>query len=77
MQKILLGNEAIAQGAIDAGLSGAYGYPGTPSTEIIEYIKATPQAKSGQIKAHCPLTKRLPWKRHWVCPMPESVPLLR
>ena len=52
MQKILLGNEAIAQGAIDAGLSGAYGYPGTPSTEIIEYITADPDAKSGKIKAH-------------------------
>ncbi len=52
MQKILLGNEAIAQGAIDAGLSGAYGYPGTPSTEIIEYITASKEAKNGEIKAH-------------------------
>ena len=52
MQKILLGNEAIAQGAIDAGLSGAYGYPGTPSTEIIEYITASPEAKAGEVKAH-------------------------
>jgi len=52
MQKILLGNEAIAQGAIDAGLSGAYGYPGTPSTEIIEYITASPEVKNGNIKAH-------------------------
>ncbi len=52
MQKILLGNEAIAQGAIDAGLSGAYGYPGTPSTEIIEYITASQEAKNGDIKAH-------------------------
>ena len=52
MQKILLGNEAIAQGAIDAGMSGAYGYPGTPSTEIIEYITVQPETKSGKIKAH-------------------------
>ena len=52
MQKILLGNEAIAQGAIDAGLSGAYGYPGTPSTEIIEYITAGKEAKTGKLKAH-------------------------
>ncbi len=52
MQKILLGNEAIAQGAIDAGLSGAYGYPGTPSTEIIEYIMKQPETKAGKIKAH-------------------------
>jgi indolepyruvate ferredoxin oxidoreductase alpha subunit len=35
---ILLGDEAVAKGAIDAGVSGAYAYPGTPSTEIFEYI---------------------------------------
>lgn len=38
-KKLLLGDEAIAQGAIDAGLSGVYAYPGTPSTEITEYIQ--------------------------------------
>ncbi len=41
---LLLGDEAIAQGALDAGLSGAYGYPGTPSTEIIEYIQRNKEA---------------------------------
>ena len=39
MKHILLGDEAIAQAAIDAGLSGVYAYPGTPSTEITEYIQ--------------------------------------
>ena len=39
MKKLLLGNEALAQGAIDAGISGVYAYPGTPSTEITEYIQ--------------------------------------
>jgi indolepyruvate ferredoxin oxidoreductase alpha subunit len=34
----LLGDEAIALGAIHAGLSGAYSYPGTPATEIFEFI---------------------------------------
>jgi len=38
-QMILLGDEAIAQAAVDAGISAAYGYPGTPSTEIFEYIE--------------------------------------
>ena len=38
---VLLGDEAIAQGAIDAGLSGIYAYPGTPSTEITEYVQAS------------------------------------
>lgn len=36
---LLLGAEAIAQGAIDGGISGAYAYPGTPSTEITEYVQ--------------------------------------
>ena len=46
MQKlVLLGDEAIAQGAIDAGLSGVYAYPGTPSTEITEYIQASKEAR--------------------------------
>lgn len=45
MQKLLLlGDEAIAQGAIDGGLSGCYAYPGTPSTEIMEYIQHSKEA---------------------------------
>ena len=45
MEKLmLLGDEAIAQGAVDAGLSGVYAYPGTPSTEITEYIQNLPLA---------------------------------
>jgi len=42
---LLLGDEAIAQAAIDGGLSGVYAYPGTPSTEITEYIQKNKQAK--------------------------------
>ena len=45
MKKLLLGDEAIAQGALDAGLSGVYAYPGTPSTEITEYIQESQLAK--------------------------------
>lgn len=48
----LLGDEAIAQGAIDAGLSSIYAYPGTPSTEITEYVMRSKQAKSNNIIAH-------------------------
>lgn len=42
---LLLGDEAIAQGALDAGLSGVYAYPGTPSTEITEYIQRSTEAR--------------------------------
>jgi indolepyruvate ferredoxin oxidoreductase alpha subunit len=45
MKKLLLGDEAIALGAINAGLSGVYAYPGTPSTEITEFIQNNPLAK--------------------------------
>lgn len=41
-KQLLLGDEAIAQAALDAGLSGVYAYPGTPSTEITEYIQSAP-----------------------------------
>ena len=47
--QLLLGDEAIAQAAIDAGLSGMYAYPGTPSTEIMEYIQSSPAAAAGNI----------------------------
>jgi indolepyruvate ferredoxin oxidoreductase alpha subunit len=51
MSKFLaLGNEAIAMGAIDAGISGVYAYPGTPSTEITEYLQSSPEGASGMIK---------------------------
>ncbi len=46
---LLLGDEAVAQGGIDAGISGFYGYPGTPSTEIIEYVQRAPEAKQRNI----------------------------
>ena len=36
--EILLGDEAVALGAIHAGLSGGYSYPGTPASEIMEYL---------------------------------------
>ncbi len=41
---LLLGDEAIAQAAVDAGISGMYAYPGTPSTEIMEYIQSSHEA---------------------------------
>ncbi|MDR3339841.1 MAG: indolepyruvate ferredoxin oxidoreductase [Candidatus Symbiothrix sp.] len=48
-KQLFLGDEAIAQAAIDAGLSGVYSYPGTPSTEITEYIQNSKTAKENGI----------------------------
>ncbi|GMV05306.1 MAG: indolepyruvate oxidoreductase subunit IorA [Gemmatimonadota bacterium] len=36
---LLLGDEAVALGALHAGITAAYAYPGTPSTEIFEYLQ--------------------------------------
>lgn len=49
MKQLLLGDEAIALGALHAGLSGVYAYPGTPSTEITEFIQNSPLAKSRKV----------------------------
>lgn len=38
-ERVLLGDEAVALGAIHAGISAAYAYPGTPATEIFEYVE--------------------------------------
>ncbi|MBN2774962.1 MAG: hypothetical protein JXR31_11970 [Prolixibacteraceae bacterium] len=43
-KNLFLGVEAIGQGAIDGGISGVYAYPGTPSTEITEYIQGNKTA---------------------------------
>ena len=41
---LLMGNEAIARGALEAGVRVAAGYPGTPSSEIIETLSRFSEA---------------------------------
>lgn len=43
MRKLMTGDEAIARGAYEAGVSYASAYPGTPSTEILENLSAYPE----------------------------------
>ncbi|NTV02562.1 MAG: indolepyruvate ferredoxin oxidoreductase [Chlorobiaceae bacterium] len=50
-RQLLLGAEAVAQGALDAGISGVYAYPGTPSTEITEYIQRSKAARAGAVRS--------------------------
>ena len=59
----MLGDEAIAQAAIDAGLSGVFAYPGTPSTEITEFIQDSKWLKSWASAANGALTKKQLWRR--------------
>jgi indolepyruvate ferredoxin oxidoreductase alpha subunit len=42
---LIAGNDAIARGALEAGLKVAAGYPGTPSSEIIEGLAAISSEK--------------------------------
>ncbi|MDR2630622.1 MAG: indolepyruvate ferredoxin oxidoreductase [Spirochaetaceae bacterium] len=55
---LLLGDEAVALGALHAGVSASYGYPGTPSTEILEYLigeyrKKGPDGPGGPVARWC------------------------
>ena len=53
MEKLLLlGDEAIAQGFIDAGGSAINSYPGTPSTQITEYVMKSKQARELGVRAN-------------------------
>ncbi len=41
---LLLGCEAVAVAAVDAGIGGAFSYPGTPATEVLETVIAAVEA---------------------------------
>jgi len=43
IKKLMLGNEAIAAGLYEAGVTVVSSYPGTPSTEITEYASKYPE----------------------------------
>lgn len=43
MKTLMLGNEALARGAYEAGVAVVSSYPGTPSTEITEYASDYPE----------------------------------
>ncbi|MBI1826557.1 MAG: indolepyruvate ferredoxin oxidoreductase [Planctomycetes bacterium] len=45
--ELLLGDEAVGVAAIDAGISGAFSYPGTPATEIFECIEERSRKMNG------------------------------
>lgn len=44
---LLMGDEAVAVAAVDAGITAAYSYPGTPSTEIMEFLQSRDIASAG------------------------------
>lgn len=52
-EMVLLGDEALAVGALHAGVSGCFGYPGTPSTEILEYLVENYKNNGGPVAQWC------------------------
>ena len=46
MKQLLTGNEAVARGLYEAGVTVAAAYPGTPSTEIMENVANYPEIRS-------------------------------
>ena len=71
-EMLLLGNEAIARGAIEAGVAFASTYPGTPSSEIsLNLFQMSRKAISTSSTAP---TKKSPWRFRPVPPMPACAP---
>ena len=73
-RQLLLGVEAIAQGAIDSGISGVYAYPGTPSTEITEYIQNSKEAINRNIHRAWAANEKTAMESALGMSMPESGP---
>ncbi len=46
MKKLMIGNAAVAAGLVDGGLNVVSSYPGTPSTEITEFLAKYDEVKS-------------------------------
>ena len=62
--EFLMGNAAIAMGAIAAGLNVVSGYPGTPSTEVLEttakHVFQSADRKSTRLNSSHRLESRMP-----------------
>ena len=68
---VLLGDEAVALGAIHAGVSGCFGYPGTPSTEIRELLLIRLSVREGRLPNGARMKKQR-MKRPLVYPFPGN-----
>ncbi len=70
----LLGNEAIARGAIEAGIDVFAAYPGTPSSEIADTLSNACRLLRGRMDFYMEYSanERLPLKLPLVHPLPEK-----
>ena len=68
-KEFLMGNAAIALGAVAAGVNVVAGYPGTPSTEVLETV-----AKYRLTKHSFPVHPILPFSQFSHHPKTKAVP---
>jgi indolepyruvate ferredoxin oxidoreductase alpha subunit len=61
MSELLLGDEAVGLAAIDAGISGMFSYPGTPATEIFEFVEARTRA-GGTVAARWSVNEKVAYE---------------
>ena len=61
-QRILMGNEAIARGILEAGCTMAASYPGTPASEIMGAIQTMAQAESYPIHAEWSVNEKVAYE---------------
>lgn len=61
-KEILMGDEAIALGAIHAGTKSFCGYPGTPSTEIFEYAMQYQEKQKAAIHAQWSVNEKVAYE---------------
>ena len=66
-EKFLMGNEAIALGALDAGVGFVSGYPGTPSTEVLETVA---KYNDGSVYVEWSVNEKSAMERRPARPMP-------
>ena len=69
-RELLSGDEAVAAAAFDAGVALGTGYPGTPSTEILETLINWAARRSGRPTRRWP--SKWPSARPWPAPGPWS-----
>lgn len=78
MSELMLGNQAVARGLYEAGVSVISSYPGTPSTEITEFSSKYPEdemycdgrQREGSLRGrnrrkHCRCKELLRYEARW------------
>ena len=74
MRELIMGNEAMGLAALDAGVSVCAGYPGTPSSEILETVA---KERSDEVWSNGRSMRKPLWNSPLAQPSLGQEPLLR